>query len=212
MQVGDEDGHGRYGVLDEDAVGLLCHECGQRFTHLGLHVYKAHGLTAVEYRAAHGLSRRGLVVEAIRRALADNARQRYPTNTLFVQRRDPAGATAARLAAGKGLHSPAGLEAMRQASTGKGARQRLGTVVACELCGVEFCPLLNAKRRRFCSYSCASRHTRALERLGADGVVRRNELGDGEVTLSVRLRPRPSWFGGGGGSRAGTWSIRRGPG
>lgn len=193
MQVGDDDGRGRYGILNEDADGLLCHECGQHFTHLGLHAYKAHGLTAKEYRAAHGLGRRGLVAETTRRALADNARKRYPTNALFVQRRDPAGATAARLGAGKGFHSPAGLEAMRQASTGQGARQHLGTVVACELCGVEFCPLLNAKRRRFCSYSCSSRHTRARQRLGADGVARLDELREGGVRLSARPRPRPGW-------------------
>src|SRR5690606_8832205 len=100
MQVGDEDGHGWYGVLDEDADGLLCHECGRRFAHLGLHVYKAHGLTAKEYRAAHGLGRRGLIAETTRRAIADNARERLPHKSLFVQKRDPARATAARLAAG----------------------------------------------------------------------------------------------------------------
>lgn len=144
MQVGDEDGHGRYGVLDEDADGLLCHECGHRFSHLGLHAYKAHGLTAKEYRSAHGLGRRGLVAEPTRRTLADNARQRFPVNSLFVQKRDPARAAAARLAAGS-VFSPAGLEAMRRASTGQGARQRLGIVVACERCGLEFCPLKGAR-------------------------------------------------------------------
>jgi len=135
MQVGDEDGHGQYGVLDEDADGLLCHECGDRFTHLGLHTSKAHGVTADEYRAAHGLSRRGLVVKATRRAIADNARERYPTNTMFVQRRNPAAATAARLERAESLHSPAGLEAMREANAARRGMLRLGTVVVCELCG-----------------------------------------------------------------------------
>lgn len=160
MQVGDVDGHGRYGVLDEDADGLLCHECGHRFTHLGLHVFKAHGLTAKEYRVTHGLGRRGLVAEATRRTIADNARERLSSNSSFVQKRDPAMATAARLAAGS-VFSPAGLEAMRRASTGQGPRQRLGTVVACEQCGLEFCPLTGARRRRFCSRSCASKYNRA---------------------------------------------------
>lgn len=163
MRVGDEDGHGRYGVLDEDADGLLCHECGRRFSHLGLHVYKAHGLTAEEYRKVHGLGRRGLVAEPIRQSIADNAREQLPRKTLFVEKRDPARATAARVAAGNVL-SPAGLEAMRQASTGQGARQRSGTVVACQQCGVEFCPLRGAKRRRFCSRSCASKYNRASRR------------------------------------------------
>lgn len=66
MQVGDRDGFGRYGELDETDEGLLCHKCGGRFTHLGVHVYKAHGLTAAAYRQAHGLSRRGLVTTPTR--------------------------------------------------------------------------------------------------------------------------------------------------
>ncbi len=35
MRVGDEDGHGHYGVLNEDANGLLCHERSRRLTHPG---------------------------------------------------------------------------------------------------------------------------------------------------------------------------------
>ncbi|WP_368859565.1 MucR family transcriptional regulator [Georgenia satyanarayanai] len=160
MEVGDEDGHGRFGVLEEDADGLLCHECGQRFVHLGLHVYRAHGLTAAEYRQAHGLGRRGLVAASTRQALADGARARLPRNSAFLERRDPAKATAARLAAGS-VFSPAGLEAMRQASASRRGQQRLGTVVTCAQCGVQFCPLTDAKRRRFCSRSCASKYNRA---------------------------------------------------
>ena len=114
MHVGDEDGHGHYGVLNEDAEGLLCHEFGRRFAHLGLHAYKAHGLTAKAYRTAHGLGRRGLVAEAPRRTITQNARKQLTSNSAFVQNRDPAKATAVRLAAGS-VFSPAGLEAMRQA-------------------------------------------------------------------------------------------------
>lgn len=52
---GDRDGHGRYGVLDQDDRGwLLCHECGHWWRHLAAHV-RAHGLHARDYRAAHGL-------------------------------------------------------------------------------------------------------------------------------------------------------------
>lgn len=56
MQVGDPDCFGRYGAVDEDAMGLLCHECGERFDHLGLHAYKAHGMTAAVYRKGPGLA------------------------------------------------------------------------------------------------------------------------------------------------------------
>lgn len=195
MQIGDEDGHGRYGVLDEDADGLLCHECGHRFAHLGLHAYKAHGLTAKEYREEHGLRRRGMVAEATRETIAANARERFALKPAFTQRRDPARATHARLAAGFEL-SAAGQEALRTARVQRNKERRLGTVVACGWCGVEFCPLVGAKKRRFCSYSCSSRHTRARQRLGADGVARLDEVREGGVRLSVRPRPRPSWLGG----------------
>lgn len=178
MQVGDDDGHGRYGVLDEDADGLLCHSCGGRFAHLGLHSWKAHGMTAAQYREAHGLGRRGLVVADVREAIAANARERLARNPEFVQRRDPAAATTARLAAGVAL-SPAGREAVRQARIDRNKRGRLGTVVTCGWCGLQFCPLKGAKRRRFCSRSCASKRTRA----------RRTELET--LACEVRLSPRP---------------------
>ena len=29
MELGDADGHGRYGMLDETSDGLVCHECGR---------------------------------------------------------------------------------------------------------------------------------------------------------------------------------------
>lgn len=45
MNIGEWDGRGLYGLLDEDAEGLLCHECGRRFAHRGLHAWKGHGLT-----------------------------------------------------------------------------------------------------------------------------------------------------------------------
>ena len=44
---GERDGFGQYGVIDENDDGLLCHECGFRYTHLGLHSAKSHDLLAV---------------------------------------------------------------------------------------------------------------------------------------------------------------------
>jgi hypothetical protein len=32
---------------------LICHECGQAHSYLGLHVYRAHGLRAADYRKRH---------------------------------------------------------------------------------------------------------------------------------------------------------------
>lgn len=157
MQVGDTDGHGRYAVLDDGPDGLLCHECGRRFTHLGLHVFKAHGMTAAAYRQAHGLGRTGLVTAATREVIAANARERLAAKPAFVQHRDPSRAAASR----QGVISPAGLEAIRASNRARRGQARRGTVVVCEWCGVEFCPLRNAKRRRFCSRSHASKYARA---------------------------------------------------
>lgn len=159
MRVGERDGFGRFGVLDDSPDGLLCHECGRRFAHLGLHVFKAHEMTAAEYRAAHGLGRRGLVAQGTREAIAANARASLLRKPLFLQRRDPRKATQARLDAGSPF-SPAGVEALRQASARRRGSSRSGRVVTCRWCGLEFCPLTRPGRRRFCSRSCASRYTR----------------------------------------------------
>lgn len=150
--IGEPDGHGQYGVVDENADGLLCHECGRRFTHLGLHAWRRHEVSAADYRQAHGLSRvRGLVASETRSMIVANAQRTYSSKAQFVASRDPAAATAARLELGTGM-SPAGLAASR---TRRG-RGRRGTVVVCQWCGVKFCPLTNARRRQFCTKSHAS--------------------------------------------------------
>lgn len=162
MNLGEQDGHGRFGVLDEDKDGLLCHECGRRFTHLGLHAWRGHGLTADEYRKAHGLSRsRGLIASATRQVIAANARRSFGGKSQFIAVRDPTAARAARKASGAGM-SPAGLAASR-ARPGQG---RKGIVVVCAQCGCAFCPLTGASRRRFCSRSCASRAARRTTTTG----------------------------------------------
>lgn len=159
-RVGDRDGHGQFGVLDDSPDGLLCHECGERFAHLGLHAFKAHGKTAAQYRKDHGLTRRGLVTAATREAIAQNARASLAGKATFLDRRDPAKATAVRLETGFEL-SPAGKETIRQARVERNRAGRLGTVVTCQRCGLQFCPLRGARRRRFCSRSCASKYNRA---------------------------------------------------
>lgn len=53
--LGDPSGHGRYGVLDVDEYGVLCHECGHRFASLGIHAYRTHSISATEYRDRHGV-------------------------------------------------------------------------------------------------------------------------------------------------------------
>lgn len=57
LAPGDPDGHGQYAQLtmSEDGELVLCHECGLWKRTVGTHAWYAHGLTAVEYRARHGL-------------------------------------------------------------------------------------------------------------------------------------------------------------
>ncbi len=58
MKYGERDGHGRHGQLTpaDDGQRLICHECGQAKRALGTHAGYAHGMTAAQYRAHHGLS------------------------------------------------------------------------------------------------------------------------------------------------------------
>lgn len=165
LVVGERDGYGLFGVLDDDAAaGLLCHECGSRFRHLGLHAWKGHGLSAAQYRDRHGLPRaRGLLTEAVAETIRSNATGRYTRDGPLALSRDPGRAAAARLELGS-LLSPAAAAArdLRTAALGRSTRRR--TVVTCQWCGVQFCPLRAAKRRRFCSRSCANKHNRRAGR------------------------------------------------
>ncbi len=112
--VGDPDGYGRYGILEETKAGLTCAECAWTGRHLGLHVYEAHGLTADAYRVRHGLKRgRGLVAAATRQIIQANARAGIHQRALFRQRRDPAAATRRRLQLGQ----PASPEAAAERDT-----------------------------------------------------------------------------------------------
>lgn len=163
MNVGDRDGFGRFGVLDEDAEGLLCHECGRRFTHLGLHAWRGHGMSATEYRRAHGLSRTGLVTTPTLETLTDNARRTFAAKPAFIRARDPKAARAFQRT-GPDAISPAGLAAIRASNHKNLGTTRHGIEVTCEWCGNVFCPLSARLRRRFCSRSCASRHNRRQQR------------------------------------------------
>ena len=165
LQVGRPDGYGRYGVLERRGRELICHECGQAHSHLGLHVYRAHGLRAAEYRRRHGLARgRGLVAEDLREAMQANAmaRMNQVGGQAFILARNPAAATRERLAHWEGFAPQTQFEqAARTAKLGRASRRP--RVVTCEGCGAMFCPLTATKRRRFCTRSCASRTT-ALSR------------------------------------------------
>lgn len=80
----------RHGYLDVHDGRLVCHECGRGFLHLATHARLAHGLTAAEYREAHGLGvTTGLVAPAI--AADMSARSSRPERLAHLATiRDPA--------------------------------------------------------------------------------------------------------------------------
>lgn len=55
-----------FGVMDVNELGMLCHECGDRFAAVGMHAARAHGLTVAQYRARHGIPRRVSLIMARR--------------------------------------------------------------------------------------------------------------------------------------------------
>ena len=106
-QVGEPDGHGLFGLLDEDAEDS-CAICGWRGPHLGLHAYKGHGMSARQYKLEHGLRRsKGLVATAVLEKLVEHGTAQMPSRTGLIAARDPKRATAVRLAGGM-PNSPAG--------------------------------------------------------------------------------------------------------
>ncbi|MEU4607455.1 MucR family transcriptional regulator [Kribbella sp. NPDC023972] len=170
MRLGDVDGHGRHGMLEETDDGLVCHECGRAFPNLGLHAWRGHGMTAAQYREKHGLQRRrGLVSSELRTRIRTNATARMatPAGQAFAAARDPQRAQDARLTQSLGWRAAAHATS-KTARTGLG---RLGTEVTCQnpACGAVFCPLASARKRRFCTRSCASVYNRNVSRAGSGG-------------------------------------------
>lgn len=92
MDYAAPDGYGRYGILDTTDDGLLiCHECGRPCRHLATHARLAHGITAADYRAAHGLGiSRPLVAETVSQRMRDSwETHREAHLTALEQTRDP---------------------------------------------------------------------------------------------------------------------------
>lgn len=97
--VGESDGAGQWGILDEDVGGVLCHECGRRLQALGYHLRVVHEMSPDEYRDAHGLPRGlALVASGVRDALSVHAQGRVGTDSWhrLEVARDPEAAAHAR--------------------------------------------------------------------------------------------------------------------
>jgi hypothetical protein len=160
-------GFGAFGQLEITETGEMTrHECGRSFRHLGLHVWRAHGELADEYRRKHGLARgRGLVAADLQATIRRNAKSRMDSfaGAAFVAARDPVRARAAYVASGAPWAPQVRTEHAQRMAARNRAR-RLGRVVVCGCCGAAFCPLVGAARRKFCSRSCASKANRRARR------------------------------------------------
>jgi hypothetical protein len=149
-------------------------------------------MTADAYRSRYGLLRgRGLVASNIREKIRANGRAGMPSRAAFVARRDPAAATRERLRIGRPAtaEEAAGRDA-RMSLVGR--RSRIETVVVCEWCGVEFCPLGNK-----------SAVLQPLLRESADSTSRAETFAAGTLMArwnrgSVRLSGLPRLMGIGG--------------
>lgn len=138
MKPGDKDGYGRYGHIDETADGLLCHECGRRYKSLGAHANGAHGMTADEYRAAHGIPQRiPLVTKAMSQAMSKRSTDRVGTEAWrrLVEKRDPTAAARSKTPESYKLR---GDDLARKIETSKRnlAGARKPATRTCVICGV----------------------------------------------------------------------------
>ncbi|WP_062214678.1 MucR family transcriptional regulator [Streptomyces sp. NBRC 109706] len=139
MHYGDRDGYGQYGILDDDGERVLCHECGRRYRQLPYHINRAHGMTAVEYRAAHGLS--------VTQPLASDsltATQRANSTRVYAQRPDIRAMLADALSRGCSAAASRAAQAAAPDSLARAAERHRRRVASARLAERERA----AKRRR----------------------------------------------------------------
>lgn len=153
MQPGDKDGYGRYGYLDTIDGKVLCHECGGVYASVGVHVGRAHGMTADEYREAHGLPQRvKLISPSTKAALSKHSTERVGSEAWerLIEKRDP---TAASHSRGRDGFTRRGTDIARQKTVAteniRGARKPVTR--RCAACGAL---LKGVKGRTTCSPLC----------------------------------------------------------
>ena len=156
-QVGEPDGYGRYGIMERAEDGALCHECGGWYVSVGAHAGPAHGMTAAQYRQAHGLARTQPLISLARsREISEQAAARVgsPAWQRLEAVRDPQAAADARTP--EVFRTPATSAARAQRATdgrmdlSVEARER-----TCPVCGRSY-----TGRDRTCSEVCAREASR----------------------------------------------------
>lgn len=206
-QVGDVDGFGLYGILDDDGDTVGCHECGKRVVGLGNHAQVAHEMTARDYKRAHGLPlSRGLTPASARASRSTRARAQVgsPGWAALEAARDPLAAAAAR-----DEDSFASTAARRDPDLPRrnGATRRRGPS-RCPVCGQAWVPDPGTAVAVTCSPECwrqwqtrPAAHPRAnadrdgeiyaqVQTLGRDAgeVAQAHGIGRDRVTQIVRSR------------------------
>ena len=157
MQVGDPDGHGRYGIIDGDGKRILCHECGRTYKSLAAHAQMAHQMTAEDYRSAHGIPKRiPLVSPEVSAAKSEKSKSQVGSEgwKRLEAKRDPTAASHARDKTAfrlRGVDVEAHAKHARQNI--KGAKKR---VRPCVVCGRP--PMKTRMRYPACSDLCARIH------------------------------------------------------
>ncbi|MEV7930474.1 MucR family transcriptional regulator [Kitasatospora sp. NPDC088779] len=149
-RIGQIDGHGQYGIFDDDGSTVLCHECGRRLKGLAFHVNRAHGMSAAQYREAHGLARGLALISAdLRDTRSELSRSRIgtPAWNRFEAARDPAAAAAARDLSNFSAQVRLG-RAQQSRANGRTARQ--AKVRTCPHCGAQWCPLPGGYNLKTC--------------------------------------------------------------
>lgn len=161
-RYGQPDGHGRYGMLDDDGTSVLCHECGRRYAALASHTLLAHGMDAASYRSAHGLGRRTpLLASGLREAQGRRARERIggPGWQRFEAARDPQAASQARdladLRDRAETHHARALQATEMGKNTPRAAPR-----TCPRCGTTWVPGPGRYRARHCGAPTCAPSTR----------------------------------------------------
>lgn len=178
MQPGDKDGYGRYGYLDTTDGKVLCHECGGLYASVGSHIGPAHGVTADEYRVAHGLPQRiKLIAPSLHDTYSEKAVARIGTDgwNRMVEKRDP---TAASHARDNTAFERRGVDEGRQRETARanitGARKPVTR--RCRVCDS---PIIGRKGLKTCSPLCGRIDTyRARTTAPAEKWARMHEGGE----------------------------------
>lgn len=186
--LGSEDGHGRYGIVDEDHQGLLCHECGLRFGHLSNHVVRTHQMSAREYKLTHGLPlSQGLVATPIRAAMVQRGRAWTSSSgwATLERKRDPVAANAALRQDAQALHSPARTRAATTHARALTQDQR-GQPAPCTTCGEMIPKITGRKRRKLCD-ACLKEDLRQRRARTAAAQAAKNKDRD-ERIVSLRMQ------------------------